>query len=325
MKVGKIGNVGVFSNPNSQKNKRGLAPLIETLGGRPEVSHVVLEDMTAISDHVKNFARDGVGLIVINGGDGTVQAVLTALFNAGCYRKPPILAVLPQGNTNMIAEDVGLSGRPGPALARLFDRAEAGDLDRFAQNRHVLRISNGDNSAPHYGMFFGTAGIYRGILACRKNVHSAGFTSSLATGLTLAGLLARSVLGSRRERGFYRGDDITVSFDGGKGQSASYFILLVTTLNRLILKSRPFWGHGKGALRFTGIAFPPPRLARHVLPVLYGGPNRRLPQPGYTSANANTISLTMSDPFTLDGELFEATPDRPVVLEGGGPVRFINL
>lgn len=325
MKIGKVGNIGVLSNPTSQKNKRGMGPLIETLRGRPEIRHVVLEDMAAIGDYMKDFARDDVGLIVVNGGDGTVQAVLTALFNAGCYRKPPLLAVLPRGNTNMIAEDVGLRGRPHRALARLIDRAEAGDLDRFAHRRHVLRISNGGDHAPRYGMFFGTAGIYRGILACRKNVHRAGFTSSLATGLTLAGLLARSVLGSRRARGFYRGDDITVSFDGGKGQSASYFILLVTTLNRLVLKSRPFWGHGKGSLRFTGIAFPPPRLARHVLPVLYGGPNRRLPQPGYTSANANTISLTMSDPFTLDGELFEPTPDRPVVLEGGGPVRFISL
>ena len=58
--------------------------------------------------------------IVINGGDGTVQATLTEIHNGGAFGDdaPPV-AVLPNGKTNLIALDLGAQGDPVQALARL--------------------------------------------------------------------------------------------------------------------------------------------------------------------------------------------------------------
>ena len=54
-------------------------------------------------------------LIAVNGGDGTVQAVLSAwarLRDAGSVPEAlPPLAVLPAGSTNMTAHDLGCGGR----------------------------------------------------------------------------------------------------------------------------------------------------------------------------------------------------------------------
>jgi hypothetical protein len=121
-----------------------------------------------------------------------------------------------------------------------------------------------------------------------------------------------------------RGDDIRVNIDAGPPQELTQLLALVTTLDRLVLGSRPFWGAGEGALRYTGIAYPPNRLLRSAYRVLYGGDDRHLPEPYYVSRNADRISLEMSCPFTLDGEIFQPAPTTPVELSRGGRIRFLR-
>src|SRR3546814_1330268 len=76
-----------------------------------------------------SFAADGVDVVAVAGGDGTVQAVLTALYGRRPFRRPPLLAVLPRGTTNMTAADIGLPRRGDKdtlgSLARLLAAAPA--------------------------------------------------------------------------------------------------------------------------------------------------------------------------------------------------------
>src|SRR5688500_20064039 len=57
--------------------------------------------------------RSKPDVLVINGGDGTVQATLTEMFNGKPFGDvPPPVAVLPNGKTNLIAQDLGADGDP---------------------------------------------------------------------------------------------------------------------------------------------------------------------------------------------------------------------
>ena len=59
------------------------------------------------------IARVKPKVLVINGGDGTVQSALTELYHGGHFEgTPPPVAVLPNGKTNLIALDLGAEGRP---------------------------------------------------------------------------------------------------------------------------------------------------------------------------------------------------------------------
>ena len=73
-------------------------------------------------------------MLAINGGDGTVQAVLTEIHNGGHFgdAAPPV-AVLPSGKTNLIALDLarrairsrrssGCSKSPAPTSRRISSR-----------------------------------------------------------------------------------------------------------------------------------------------------------------------------------------------------------
>src|SRR3546814_13599004 len=104
-------------------------------------------------------------------------------------------------------------------------------------------------------MFFGTAGICRAIEYCRRAVHPLNVGTGVASALTLAGLLARLPF-SGGGNAVLSGDRIAATFDGGAIETADHFLLLVTTLERLVLRSRPFWGSGSGDLRYNSVRWP---------------------------------------------------------------------
>ena len=92
-----------------------------------------------------------------------------------------------------------------------------------------------------------------------------------------------------------------------------------------MLRSRPFWNTGGRSIHYTSIAYPPRRLLRSARRVLYGGDDRDLPPDCYLSRGADRVELTLSSPFTLDGQLFEADPDTPLVLKAEHSAEFVRL
>lgn len=314
--------IGFLSNPYSQRNKKGLSEAERCLLAKNDVVHGCLEDMADAQQVLRDFARQEVGLLAISGGDGTVQGILTAVYENGPFERPPPLAVLPRGMTNMIAADVGLRRPLQKSLDRLESLARTGALDGTLVSRKLIRLDNINGHPAQYGMFFGGAGIYRAIQACRSQVHRRGLKSEAAASLTMVGLLTGLLLGWPRG-GVISGDEIEIALDNEPAQRGNYLLVLVTTLDRLLLRSKPFWNQSGASLRYSSVAYPPSRLGRYLFQILYGGAERNLPPESYRSRGAERISLQMSCPFTLDGQLFTPEPDRPVVLTGGETAQFV--
>lgn len=314
--------IGVISNRRSQRNKRGLPDLAALGARRAEVLHRPLDGISGLPETLRDLAAAEAGLLVINGGDGTVSATITELMERSPFATPPALAVVGGGMTNMVAGDVGLRGSGTKALKRLVSRVGLSDLE--VEERDVMRLRYGAAKEPLYGMFFGTAAIYRAIVLCRETFHRMKLESSAATGATLAYILACRMFRRGGSNGLLRGDEMTVHLNGAAGERRHQLLALVTTLDRLVLKSRPYWGRESGALRYTAITYPTPHLARSAYRILYGGPDRRLAPEDYVSHNADRVAFEMSCPFTLDGELFEPEPGTPVELSNAGRLRFVR-
>ncbi|MFN4089678.1 MAG: diacylglycerol kinase family protein [Alphaproteobacteria bacterium] len=317
--------IGLLSNGRSRRNRRSLADIGRIADASPNLAHIVLDGVSGLEDALAEFARREVGVLAVNGGDGTVQAVLTVLLGPRSpFPQPPALAVVPGGTTNMTAADVGLRGGRARGLARLLAAMSAGGEGLVATERHVVGVDRGDGGPVQYGMFFGTAGICRAIDYCRRAVHPLKVDSGVASALTLAGLLARLPFRRGEGGGVLAGDRIGVALDGGGETAADRFLLLVTTLDRLVLRSRPFWGGGTGGLRYTSVAWPPRGLLLRAPCVMYGGATRRLPAGTYDSRRAERIALTMDCAYTLDGEMFDPLPGVPLLLQDGGRVAFVR-
>ncbi len=316
--------IGVVHNTRSERNKQGVAQLRSVLEGASDVVELDLADGTTPGGILRELAARETGLVVINGGDGTVQILLTALLEERPFVELPLVAILPRGMANMTAKDCGL-GRGDPAtVRRLLAAARAGELGRHLVERRVLRIAGAIGVGPQRGMFFGAAGIFDAINLCKDTVHTRGLKGEWANVTTLLKLLAGWAVG-KRPPGMLEGVPVEADIDG-EVRLQRELLLLATTLDRLVLRARPFWNPRGRALRYTSIAYPPSHLLRSSWRVLYGGDSRAsLPADCYFSRNADRVALHLDAPFTIDGEDFAASAGEPLVLTAPDVVRFVRL
>jgi hypothetical protein len=291
----------------------------------PETLHAEAARVADLESILGDFARREVDLVVVNGGDGTVHSALTELCNGDAFERMPAIAVLATGMTNLIALDVGLEGRPETALARLLDRVGAGaDLTRVS--RHLLSLTTGPQQPPLHGMFFGTAGFHQAVRIARKEVHPTGARGSFAFAMSLSLAIWRALSGRRsnQQGPLFQGQDMTIDLDGVRQSGERYFLVLATTLRRLIMGLMPFWGDGAGQIRYTSVAFPPVRLARALLPVLRGRPRPWMSERGYVSRAVDDIAITTREPLVIDGEFVIPEPDLPVLLRSDREAVFVR-
>lgn len=340
--------IGLVSNPRSRRNKRGFGRIERILthragARRADIIHIPIE-ANALAEVVSELARREVGLIAINGGDGTVQRMLTALLAAGSFATPPLLAVLPGGTTNLIAHDLGFRGGLRHSLSRLLGIVEGGQLESSVGWRHVMRAENLDGHPPQRCMFFGAASLAEAAAwhQGRRRHHEAPATVALTSA---AMRLMGAAVGSRDagagitpERdptsGQGRtGERIQVCLDDRDYGDRHRFMMLVTTLDRLVFGLRPWRSHGHspggrgwGAapLRFASIAHPPRRLLRSLAHVALGGDAAELSRETYQIGSANRIAVRLRGPVVLDGELFLPRPQRPVMITSGPPLAFVQ-
>ncbi|MDF2781526.1 MAG: hypothetical protein K0S96_1330, partial [Geminicoccaceae bacterium] len=71
--------VGLISNPKSERNRRGLADLRAASAGIADLVHLEIDDERSVFEILTEMARREIRVLVVNGGDGTVQQVLTVL------------------------------------------------------------------------------------------------------------------------------------------------------------------------------------------------------------------------------------------------------
>ncbi|HZF36258.1 MAG TPA: acylglycerol kinase family protein [Candidatus Angelobacter sp.] len=316
--------VGLISNPLSQRNRQRQPAMREAVGGHPDLLHAELDSVHATADVLRDFARREVGLIIVCGGDGTVQKVLTELLNGREFDPLPAVAVLPGGMTNLIAADVGLQGDPVQSLVKLCRLAADPTAARETPERAVLSLQRIPGEPPIHGMFLGTAAFYHAVMMARHQVHPTGAKRDLALGMGLALALFRLLTGWRGSSVLSQGERMTVELDGRSAQPQDYLLFLVTTLERLMLGLMPFWGEGSGGVRYTSVGFPPQRLWRALLPVIRGRPRPWMAARGYESGLTGECRLSLKCPIVFDGEIFTPEPGTPVTLRADRRVTFLR-
>ena len=118
-----MASVALLSNPQVDRQPVAAAARARLLRASIRTSSITRSRTSARSARaLRTIARVKPKVLVINGGDGTVQAALTELLPWRPFRRqtPPPVAVLPNGKTNLIAHDLGAAGDPIEALERVL-------------------------------------------------------------------------------------------------------------------------------------------------------------------------------------------------------------
>ncbi len=272
------------------------------------------------------IARVKPKVLVVNGGDGTVQAALTELYHGGHFNgDPPPVAVLPNGKTNLIALDLGSEGDPLDALGRIVELAR-GDLSDHIVVRELIALSDGsDNARPVLGMFLGGAGLAETILYCRNKIYPLGLPNTISHILAAIAVLFSAVFGLKANFLPARAQPVKVSFIRQGELQGNFSVLIVTTLEKLLLGNRTVGSGKSGEMRFMAIDQKPWAMLNAVFNSLIGRlGKRKLAGVHLTAGDMIRIDSDQSS-VILDGEVFEARNGRPIVLRSTPPVPFLKL
>ena len=322
-----MARVALLSNPRSTGNRSLLPRVRGFCAEHRDIFHYEVEHVDQIGQALKTIARVKPKVLVINGGDGTVQAALTELYSGGHFGdKPPPVAVLPNGKTNLIALDLGAAGDPIAALERVLELART-DLVPHIVSRELIALTHGTAAArPVLGMFLGGAGLADSILFCRHKVYPLGLPNGFAHVLTALAAIIALVLGIRAAFLPPRPTPVKVSVLKRGEHHGRFSLLMVTTLHRLLLGGQVrSEGQGTGALQLIVVERSPLALLRGMTAAVRGRLGRNL-TPGVHLEYGDEIRIEGDhSSVILDGELFEANLDRPIVLKPTAPVNFLRL
>jgi hypothetical protein len=319
LKPGKMLSLGLLSNPLSGGNRKGLHTIRKVVAERPQVYHYEATTPSEISSALAEFSRNNVDVVAINGGDGTIHAVLTALFRTPSRGPFPLLALLRSGTASMLARDAGLPGSGLEALSRLLTWISTGSGSVTVVQRPILKVEGMPDQKPLYGMFFGAAGICQGIRFCLDRVHTKGVSGQLAAGVTLGRFLSAA---ARRNKGLLSPTPAAVGINNEPPEKRDFLLILISTLERLFLGIRPYWTDEINPLYYTALG------ARPRLPALLRGKKTLfcVPEHGYFSRKAREVRLTLTGGFTLDGELYTLNDhETHLTITEGGKVFFLKL
>jgi hypothetical protein len=262
------------------------------------------------------LAAAGVRCLALNGGDGTVQAVLTTLALRSPFAAPPQLLVLAGGTTNMSAYDLGSHGNP-PALLRAL---LAGRLT--VTRRRVLEVREDDGTA-RCGFFLTAGGLPQAVRECRAfraRSRLPGLGGGLGTAAWIAGRLARLAVG----RAPFAPLPLTFQAGDAPAVTRDAFLLLATTQRRLALGIRPWWHGAGGPIHVTTISRPARRLALALPGLLRGRPPAFADaEAGYDSRSTDAFTLTPGGGYALDGEDYFPPAGSALAVRAGPEFEFL--
>ena len=321
--------IALLSNPKSTGNLNQLPRIRAFCAEHPDIFHYEVERANQIGEAMATIARVKPKLLVINGGDGTVQAALTELYNGGHFgdAAPPV-AVLPSGKTNLIALDLGAGGDPVIALERLLTLAQ-NDLEPHIVARKLIALSGGEGgSDPVIGMFLGGAGLAGIMLYCRERIYPLGLPNGVSHVITAVAMLLGLVFGLRASFLPPEPKMLSVSLRRAGELKGRFALLFVTTLQKVLL-SGEVGSNGvaatSGSLKFVAVEQNAISLMRAFVASL-GGRLGRTKMAGVHVEEADEISIEgESSEVILDGETFRAGIGKPILLRSALPLSFVRL
>jgi hypothetical protein len=315
--------IGVVNNLRAGLSRRGVLKLLELLRGHPEVLHIETESSRALPEALSELARAEIDLLVLYGGDGTLQHALTEILSNGESDKIPWIAPLRGGRTNMTALDLGVRRDPIAGLENLLRAAADGSLPALRAERAVLRCSSSGGGPIQYGMFFGAGIIPRAIELTHRIFPTGRSQGVFGASLVTATLIAKTL--TRPTQGILTPDKIQILIDGRPVPEGEFYLTIASSLKRLFVGINPFWGHEPGGVRFTALASRVRHLSRAALGILRGKPGALVtPGNGYTSANAERVELRLDCGFTVDGEIFPCQTDERVTITADRRITFVR-
>ncbi|MFT9066644.1 MAG: acylglycerol kinase family protein [Acetobacter syzygii] len=321
-------HLALIYNPFSRKNLKNGPDYLKAIQALPNILFYAPDTHDALQSVVEDLCARKPACIVVDGGDGTVGKVLSALYaSTWPVEEWPPVAVFPSGNTNLIAADVGYGKRGAEALRFLQAELCSGQAMLKLKQRCPLIVQrNGHEGAAVLGFFGGMGAFGRGISIAHQPAVLNRYAHDMAVVATLA-MTVMQLLRPRQRAGWLAGAFARLTYDGQVSRVRNHFMVLCTALNTLPYGVWPFWRAGGATVRgmhYLDVAAYPPSLMRAVWTLLRGrAPEWLRRTPAYQSGSVQILKIQTTDSFVLDGEILEPGEEEDFTILAGPVVSFL--
>jgi diacylglycerol kinase family enzyme len=211
-----------------------------TAAGRDLLAHALESRVTLTIAHTdsrghaidiaRDAARDGIELLIVHGGDGTVNEVVNGVLGE-CGQTPdptaPAVGVVPGGSANVFARALGISPDPIEATNQLIDL-----LTEYRTTRSWRRIGLMD-CGERWGVFTAGLGVDGAVVAAVEAQRDKGRTVTASRYVRVA---VREVLASAR-----REPTLTLHLPDREPEKGVHFAFVSNSSPWTYANARPVW------------------------------------------------------------------------------------
>lgn len=311
--------VAFFYNPLSHTvATRGS--ILESASNDNNVLKFKLDDFEKLGSFVQQAAENGIETIFIEGGDGTIQGVLTeTIRQMAQFEIQPSFVLLAGGMTNLVAANIGLKRPSVSKISSIIQNPEG----RKSNSLPLLHIEQDGGKTSHFGFLLSTGALPAATRYCLDEIHTKGIGGSAAVGTTLFKVL----FGPKEKRREIMAPTPIELQMNAKTIEGDHLTSVATTLPKLIIGINPFWGEDDAPVHLT-YADPDVRhkfinIARMFKKRQSSRARASLARDGFHSWNIESATLIHDGPLVLDGEELPLTSD-PIKLSSSEPLTFLS-
>ena len=268
---------------------------------------------------LKMLCEQKIDLLAIDGGDGTVCEIVTHLLDIFVDRLP-LLAILPHGDSNAIARNIGCVTDFQALEALTVKPLET--LRNQSREVPLLHIEFTQDKMHRRGFIVGWGAYCEATKLAMQKTRLYGSLHVLHTVFAVLWQALYTPWGKAMRNGV----EMDLALDQHPPVSGRRFMGMATTLKgRLAAGLDPFFGEGYGPLRWLDIDAPARRLWLAAPLLLLRRPAKWMPKAGYRSGRSHQIVLRFEGDIVVDGDLFATRYASPLVLSATERVKFISL
>lgn len=310
-----MSGIGLIHNPNAKRNigKKWLVDKLRRIIG---TTGIVVETPTTdvVKEVAEKFKKNGVDLLIINGGDGTNHLVLTHFLNVYKEKLIPPFLHLRGGTMNTVANSLKVKKLSTEKLLRKitdkYIRKENFDIIK----RNIIKI--GDK----YGFIFGS-GFVSNFLDAYYNGKGTGVWKAVKVILKGVG---SAVTGTEYTKNLFKTVTTKITADGDIISLNNFTIILGATVRDVGLGLKPaYLAEKSGFFHFLASDINVFRVLSYIPKMLMAKPLNS--EKIYSRVVKNVILEPINGEkikYTIDGELYST--DKSLSLQIGPAINVVR-
>ncbi len=310
--------LGLLLNPASGKIKKQIVHIRKYLADIPELTVKELSSTSKLNHELDALLKMKITHLVVMGGDGTVQSVLSCCLNNYPAKEIPQIVLVPGGTTNMTATDLGV--RDINTGLKMIKELASGSNQYQTIDKPLVKLEASDNEI-HYGFFFGMGTIASGVNYFNQHVKKSGITGEVVSAIDAARYVLKLFLTPGDSELSQPVSQLVI--DDIEKKDSDIRLLFSTTLDRLLFGLMPYWGTNSSPLHVTLITTSAKQLWRSLWKIITQRGASLSEQDGYFSNNSSRVNLNFAGYYIIDGEIFHTQNQNTLRISASEPLRFV--